>query len=351
MTCHCRTRLLAAGSDGGSEAGDSTLGLLESESDREQIRRELLLGHLLLLATRGGALPAHALPVVADMLQQQGLVPKWLAWTLTQQQPLFDRAFRRLFAQELQGSAGGSAAAAEGLGDDETGWAIDRFWQRRAAMVSAHSSGHLRSKSLGAGEGEHGRCLPAWLAGWVGLIAWSCRPTGWLTGWLVARCLVLPPALARASYSVPVTASGACTCSHVFLCSPAACLPLRDRLHRAQAAGEGRLWRGLRSHQPVRQLGRQPVGSICPRPAVGCPSCRSRVNTTASSHTDPCIGPSPGLPTPPLSTSAPVHSFDLPPLSLLLSRSHCSCVLLPLAPVPPASSPMGPPTTLSPSTT
>lgn len=141
-------RYLDAGSEGSSEAGDSSLSLLDSEADREQIRRELLLGHLLLLACHGGALPPHALPDVADMLAGQNLVPRWLAWAVQQQEagkPLFDRAFRRMFAKELCAS-GAAAAAGEG-GDSE--WALNRFWQRRGTVVASHSTGHLRSRSMG----------------------------------------------------------------------------------------------------------------------------------------------------------------------------------------------------------
>lgn len=35
------------------------------------------------------------------MPQARGLLPKWVQWALTQQPALFDRAFRRLFAQVL----------------------------------------------------------------------------------------------------------------------------------------------------------------------------------------------------------------------------------------------------------
>ena len=127
------------------------------------------MGHLLLLACAGGGggggsgggLPPHALPAVADQLSGAGLVPRWLAWALTQQQPLFDRAFRRMFAPELRGAEAGAEIAARGDdgggdGGAELAWALDRFWRRRGGAVLAanRSTGHLRSKSLGAGEGE-----------------------------------------------------------------------------------------------------------------------------------------------------------------------------------------------------
>ena len=82
----------------GSEAGEAPGGPLAAE-DRQLIRQELLLGHLLTLAASSGAVPPHALPSIAGMLQAEGLLPKWLAFTLTQQPALFDRAFHRVFHQ------------------------------------------------------------------------------------------------------------------------------------------------------------------------------------------------------------------------------------------------------------
>jgi hypothetical protein len=50
----------------------------ENEAEREQIRRELLMGHLLALAASGGngAVPPHALPAVAAMLHVRH---RWVA--------------------------------------------------------------------------------------------------------------------------------------------------------------------------------------------------------------------------------------------------------------------------------
>jgi hypothetical protein len=84
-------------SDAAGEAG----GVFEA--DRQLIRQELLTGHLLSLAASTGAVPPHALPSIAGMLQAGGLIPKWLAYTLTQQPALFDRAFQRVF-RKVQGS-------------------------------------------------------------------------------------------------------------------------------------------------------------------------------------------------------------------------------------------------------
>jgi len=84
----------------GSEAGEAGAGLAAlSEEDRSLIRQELFLGHLLTLVGASGAVPPHALPSIAAHLQTGGLIPKWLAFTLTQQPALFDRAFSRVFHQ------------------------------------------------------------------------------------------------------------------------------------------------------------------------------------------------------------------------------------------------------------
>lgn len=141
----------------GSEAGEGSA--LLPDDDRQLIRQELFLGHLLTLAASSGAVPPHALPSIAAMLQvggagggllelhraeglacgaarhapgrrswaswhcvfswshllslyspahpvplppslqADGLIPKWLAFTLTQQPVLFDRAFQRCFSK------------------------------------------------------------------------------------------------------------------------------------------------------------------------------------------------------------------------------------------------------------
>ena len=69
------------------------------------MRQELFLGHLLTLLAGSGAVPPHALPSVAADLQARGLLPKWLAFTLTQQPALFDRAFQRVFHKVRRGGA------------------------------------------------------------------------------------------------------------------------------------------------------------------------------------------------------------------------------------------------------
>ena len=70
-------------------------------SEREQIKRDLLMGHLLSLATQNSpsALPSHALPALAASLSGKGLMPKWVHWSLTHQPALFNRAFESLFSQ------------------------------------------------------------------------------------------------------------------------------------------------------------------------------------------------------------------------------------------------------------
>ncbi len=61
----------------------------------------MLVGHLLVLATQGGAagLPEHALAPLAGTLQARGLLPKWVHWALVHHPQLFSRAFQRLFKQ------------------------------------------------------------------------------------------------------------------------------------------------------------------------------------------------------------------------------------------------------------
>ena len=105
MTCApCATRTPtctpagAGATPEGSEAGEAAGPPLAAE-DRQLIRQELLLGHLLTLAASSGTVPPHALPSIAGMLQAEGLMPKWVAFTLTQQPALFDRAFHRVFHQ------------------------------------------------------------------------------------------------------------------------------------------------------------------------------------------------------------------------------------------------------------
>jgi eukaryotic translation initiation factor 2-alpha kinase 4 len=67
-----------------------------------QVKKDLLLGHLLALAMEGNGvgLPRHALPALASNLVAQGLLPRWTAQTMTQHPKLFDRAFQRVFAAE-----------------------------------------------------------------------------------------------------------------------------------------------------------------------------------------------------------------------------------------------------------
>jgi serine/threonine protein kinase/histidyl-tRNA synthetase len=139
-----------AGAGGGDDTS-SVGGVIEDENEREQLRKELLLGHLLSMATSsaggGGApLPLHALPAVIGMLQALSLIPRWLAWTLINQPALFDKAFSRLFAEELSGNVGGQA----GNFDPATAWAAERFWHRKASGTLSGSGMTLlgRSSSL-----------------------------------------------------------------------------------------------------------------------------------------------------------------------------------------------------------
>ena len=123
-------------------------GGLDDDSEREQLRKELLIGHLLCTAAGMGAqLPPHALPTVAAMLQSLNLLPRWLEWTLVNQPMLFDKAYSRLFAEEI---AGGMVSLAVTL-DPATAWAAERFWHRRTQLgeTTAAQARRLASNSGG----------------------------------------------------------------------------------------------------------------------------------------------------------------------------------------------------------
>jgi hypothetical protein len=145
----------------------------EGEEERVSLRLQLLLGHLLTLAASGGPaspLPPQSIPVVAGALRRAGLLPRWVHWLLTHQQQqaaaaagaqdgahaaanalaaaaagasgsggtgyeLFDRAFRRLFAAEIQ-----EAARPEALPRPPPAQALQRFWDRSALAAAAAAS-------------------------------------------------------------------------------------------------------------------------------------------------------------------------------------------------------------------
>ena len=130
--CHPPALAGAGATPEGSEAGEAAGPPLAAE-DRQLIRQELLLGHLLTLAASSGAVPPHALPSIAGMLQAEGLMPKWLAFTLTQQPALFDRAFHRVFHQ-VGWLEAGLAGWLGWLGC----WQSQR-WQRREKQPAAAS--------------------------------------------------------------------------------------------------------------------------------------------------------------------------------------------------------------------
>ncbi|PSC69649.1 putative serine threonine-kinase GCN2 isoform B [Micractinium conductrix] len=131
----------------GSEAGEGAGLPGLADDDRALIRQELFLGHLLTLAASTGVVPPHALPVITQHLQADGLIPKWLAFTLTQQPALFDRAFQRMFHKELEASQ----AEQEGSEDDDPmAWAVSRFWKRRAMPL-------MPSRSFSRLQSSHGR--------------------------------------------------------------------------------------------------------------------------------------------------------------------------------------------------
>eukprot|EP00884_Botryococcus_braunii_P014774 jgi/Botrbrau1/23298/Bobra.0102s0039.1 len=95
--------------DGGSESDGDNGGNSDEDDnmDRDQVKKDLLLGHLLTLATEGdgAGLPRHALPALASSLVAQGLLPRWTAQTMTHHPKLFERAFQRVFAAEVRPSS------------------------------------------------------------------------------------------------------------------------------------------------------------------------------------------------------------------------------------------------------
>ena len=96
--------------------------------DQEVIRRDLLIGHLLSLSAAHGNVPSHALPALVSSLEKKAVIPKWLAWTLIQRPDLFDRAFTKIFAEEIDGE---STSGETSVADPSTSWALNRFWQRK----------------------------------------------------------------------------------------------------------------------------------------------------------------------------------------------------------------------------
>lgn len=98
-TPHLPTTGASEASESGSQASDDAGS--SGQVEREQIKRDVLMGHLLSLATQGTAanLPSHSLPALAEALCAKGLMPKWVQWSLTHQPALFNTAFDRLFSK------------------------------------------------------------------------------------------------------------------------------------------------------------------------------------------------------------------------------------------------------------
>lgn len=99
------------------------------------MRRDLLLGHLTLLATEGAG--PHALDALAAQLAEGGLMPRWVHLTLTQHPDLFYRAFRRMFRGEAHVGAGSAAV------DPAATWALERFWQRPGLGGAGAAAGRV----------------------------------------------------------------------------------------------------------------------------------------------------------------------------------------------------------------
>ena len=104
------------------------------------MRRDLLLGHLTLLATEGAG--PHALGALAAQLAEGGLMPRWVHLTLTQHPDLFYRAFRRMFRGEAHVGADSAAV------DSAATWALERFWQRPGLGVG-RPAGRVQAGAAG----------------------------------------------------------------------------------------------------------------------------------------------------------------------------------------------------------
>lgn len=101
MVSHCKTFPAGSSDQSDSDSQSSNEEGTSKHTEREQIKRDLLMGHLLSLATQGNtsSLPSHALPALADSLHTKGLMPKWVQWSLVHQPALFNTAFCRLYSK------------------------------------------------------------------------------------------------------------------------------------------------------------------------------------------------------------------------------------------------------------
>jgi hypothetical protein len=143
-------------SSSSSDSDDSSSSSSSSSGDEEadSVRLQLLLGHLLSLATSGGGpLQPGMLPTLAGHLQAAGLLPRWVLSLLTRQPELFDKAFSRLFKEEI-GSATRPAAVAAAPG--APGQALARFWDRQVAARAGRQGG-----GQGQGAASNSRCAGA----------------------------------------------------------------------------------------------------------------------------------------------------------------------------------------------
>ncbi|KAL0052345.1 hypothetical protein WJX82_000639 [Trebouxia sp. C0006] len=148
-------KMLEGSSDEDDTASQASEDTPARRSEREQIKRDLLMGHLLSLATQSSpsGLPAHALPALAASLSGKGLMPNWVQWSLTQQPALFNKAFERLFSEEMKQGQGGSGPHRQ-QDDPSASWALHQFWQRSSAMQSAPPPAALHPARLSRYESD-----------------------------------------------------------------------------------------------------------------------------------------------------------------------------------------------------
>ena len=121
-------------------------------SEKDPLRFQLLLGHLLLAwnsldfdrsrATLARPLPSFGpspqsrkLSVVVKALSEEQLIPRWLMWLLLERPDLFKRAFKRCFAEELSRYDGNNLTNHSRSVSIEDWRTLQEFWCRNATVL------------------------------------------------------------------------------------------------------------------------------------------------------------------------------------------------------------------------
>ena len=74
-----------------------------NEVEMTKFKTEVLVGHLLRVATTGrtGPFPRDAFPFLCAELREKGILPDWLHWMLTTRPALFNKLFHKFFQQVI----------------------------------------------------------------------------------------------------------------------------------------------------------------------------------------------------------------------------------------------------------